>query len=178
MTSSSRSWTTGPGSGRLRLVCLVLLAAALWSCGPARERFRGTFDSPEALTEAFLRALESEDRRGLEELALSEREYCLEFFPEMPAYGNIPPAFAWSQLEGRNRYGASFVLDREGGRAWDLEEIVFTGGVTAYQTFVVHREPMLHLRDHRTGERRELALFGSILEHRGRFKLLSLNIDR
>jgi hypothetical protein len=152
--------------------------AVLWSCGPPRERFRGTFKSPEAVTEAFLRAVEAQDRSRLEELALSEREYRLEVFPEMTAYGDIPSEFAWSQLDGRNRYGASFVLAREGGRAWDLERIVFTGGATAYQTFVVHRDPLLHLRDRRTGERREMALFGSILEHGGRYKLLSLNIDR
>jgi len=30
----------------------------------------------------------------------------------------------------------------------------------------------------RSGEEATLALFGSILEHRGRFKLFSFNIDR
>jgi hypothetical protein len=174
----ARSSTTGPGRSRARFVTAVLLGAALWSCGHPRERFSGTFDSPEAVTRAFLKAVEHQDRAGLEALALTEREYRLEVFPEMPAYGNIPSHFAWSQLEGRNRYGASLALSREGGRPWDLEEIVFEGGTTAYQTFTVHRDPMLHLRDRRTGKRQSMALFGSILEHDGRFKLLSLNVDR
>ncbi|MGD8895982.1 MAG: hypothetical protein PVJ73_08100 [Acidobacteriota bacterium] len=170
--------STGPGSGRARFVPLILLAVLLWSCGPARERFRGTYESPEAVTQAFLRALKAGDRSALENLALSEQEFLLEFFPEMPAYGNIPPDFAWSQLELRNVYGVSFVLDRFRGRAWDLEDIVFRGGTTEYQSFIVYREPMLRLRDRETGEESELALFGSILEHGGRYKLLSCNIDR
>ena len=52
------------------------------------------------------------------------------------------------------------------------------GGRTVYQTFTVHREPMLHLRDRQTDEREEMALFGSLLEHDGLYKLLSFNIDR
>ena len=34
------------------------------------------------------------------------------------------------------------------------------------------------LRDRHTGERREMDLFGSLLEHDGRYKLFSFNIDR
>ena len=37
---------------------------------------------------------------------------------------------------------------------------------------------VLRLRDRVTGERREMALFGSLLEHDGRYKLVSLNIGR
>ncbi len=169
---------TGPGSRRARLVLPVLLLVLVWACGPPRERFQNTLPSPEALAEAFLRALEAGDRRWMESLALSEQEFVLEVFPEMPAYGNVPPGFAWSQLAARSAYGLSTVLDAHAGRSWDLEEIVFRGKQTAYQTFVVHREPMLRLRDRRTGEKREVALFGSLLEHGGRYKLFSFNVDR
>ncbi|MCG6920368.1 MAG: hypothetical protein LJF15_04675 [Acidobacteria bacterium] len=168
----------GPGSGRARIVLPVLLLVLVWACGPPRERFRGALASPEALTEAFLQALEAGDRPRLEGLALSAQEFQLEVFPEMPAYGNIPPDLAWSQLAARSLYGLSTVLHAQRGRSWELEEIVFRGGQTAYQTFVVHREPMLRLRDRRTGEEREMALFGSLLEHDGRYKLFSFNIDR
>lgn len=176
--SSCSVTTTGSGDRRARLVLPVLLLILTCACGPPRERFSDTHGSPEALTEEFLRALEAEDRSRLEALALSEQEYRLEVFPEMPVYGNIPPEFAWSQLVGRNGYGVAFILDRQGGRAWDLEKIEFEGGKTVYQTIVVHRDPKLHLRDRATGEREELAFFGSFLEHDGRFKLLSFNIDR
>jgi hypothetical protein len=170
---------TGPGGvRRVRLALVILLLVVVWSCGHPRERFRGTLTSPKALAEEFLRGLEAEDRPRLEELALSRQEFELEVFPEMPAYGNVPPDFAWSQLELRNFDGLSTVLARQGGRRWDLEEMVFRGGATVYQTFTVHRRPMLRLRNRRTGERREMALFGSLLECDGRYKLFSFNIDR
>jgi hypothetical protein len=170
----------GVGSGRARLALPVLLVSLVlaWACGPPRERFGGTHPSPEALAEVFQQALEAEDRTRLEEIALTEREFRLEVFPEMPAYGNIPPGFAWSQLASRSLYGLSSVLHSHGGQGWVLEEIVFRGGTTAYQTFVVHREPVLRLRHRRTGETRTLASFGSVLEHDGRYKLFSFNIDR
>jgi len=169
---------TGPGGSRARstLLAVVFLVAA--ACGPPRERFHGMHGSAEGLAEDFLRSLAAEDRPRLEDLALSKQEFLLEVFPEMPAYGNVPPDFVWSQLEIRSHHGLSTVLASQGGRHWDLEEMVFTGGETAYQTFTVHREPMLRLRDRRTGETREMALFGSLLEHGGRYKLVSFNIDR
>ncbi len=170
--------TTGPGSHRARLVLPAFLSILMSACGPAREHFANTHASPEALTEAFLGALEAGDRPVLEGLALSEREFQLEVFPEMPAYANIPPDFAWSQLAARSSYGLATVLEAQGGRSWDLEEIVNGGKTSVYQSFVVHRDPMLRLRCRSTGERREMALFGSFLEHRGRFKLMSFNVDR
>ena len=180
--SLSSEEMTGPGGSRARFVFLaplLLLVVFSWvACGPARERFRNTSPSPEALTETFLQALEARDRPRLESLALSQEEFRLEFFPEMPVYGNVPPDFAWSQLDGRNRHGLATVLERQGGRSWELEEIAFPGGETTYQTFSVLREPMLRLRDRVTGERREMVLFGSLLEHEGRYKLVSFNIGR
>lgn len=180
MRPSARSETaTGPGSGRARIAFLaLLLVLSVAACGPPRERFRGTYTSPKALAEEFLRGLEAEDRPRLEALPLSKQEFELEVFPEMPAYGNVPPDFAWSQLDLRNFHGLSTVLASQGGRQWELEEMVFRGGATVYQTFTVHRRPMLRLRDRRTGERREMAFFGSLLECDGRYKLFSFNIDR
>jgi hypothetical protein len=179
LPSVSSETRTGFGVGQARSVCLALLLLLSWTaCGPPRERFQGTFASPEALAEAFLLGLEARDRSRLEALALSPEEFRLEVFPEMPVYGNVPPDFAWGQLEGRNRHGLATVLARQGGRPWELEGIDFPGGRTVYQTFTVHREPVLHLRGRATGERREMVLFGSLLEHEGRYKLFSFNIDR
>jgi hypothetical protein len=175
MTQSMR-----PQTARVRFrwagFALVVLALS-WACGPPRERFRHTFESPEALTAEFLRALEAGDRARLKDLPLSEQEYCLEIFPEMPVYGNIPPDLAWSQMEGANLYGVGVALDRHRGRSFELEKITFEG-TTSYQTFVVHRESTLHLRDRETGKREELPLFGSVVEHDGGYTLLSVNIDR
>jgi hypothetical protein len=170
--------TTGPGHVRARFVVLVLLAFLGWACGAPRQRFAGACSSPEALAEAFLGALEAGDRPRLEALALSEEEFALEAYPEMPAYGHIPTGLAWNQLSLKSLYGLSTVLARHGGRAFILEDIAFRGRTTAYQTFAVRRDPMLRLRDRASGETQELALFGSVLEYEGGFKLFSFNIDR
>jgi len=113
----------------------------------------------------------------MESLALTEEEFKTQAYPEMPAYGKIPAEFAWQQLHQRSEADLSTVLARLGGRAFDLESVTFRGN-TAYSTFVVHRRPMVKVRDRSTGEEKTLALFGSILEHRGRFKLFSFNLDR
>lgn len=177
MDPSTRS-ATGPGRGRAWLAWLALLLVACWSCGAPRQRFAEACPSPETLAGAFLQALEAGDRPRLERLALSEEEFRLEAFPEMPAFGRIPTDLAWNQLSLRSLYGLSTVLARYGGRAWVLEGIDFRGATTVYQTFAVRRDPMLTLRDPSSGEIRELALFGSVLEYDGGFKLFSFNIDR
>jgi hypothetical protein len=164
-----------PGTVAALSVLLVLLVCA---CGPPRVRFAGSYPSPEAVTDTFLRDLEARDRPGLESLALSEAEYRLEFLPEMFIYGKHPTDFLWEQMDGRNQLGVGSVLGRLGGRSFELEKIVFEGGSTAFQTFVVHRRPTVYVRDRKTGEIEKLVLFGSVLEHEGGYKLVSLNIDR
>jgi hypothetical protein len=158
----------------LGLAALGLVPA----CAPAPPRFVGSLESQQALVEEFLRALEAKDEARLESLALSEEEFKTEAYPEMPAYGKIPADFAWQQLHEKSRAGLETVLAHQGGRAYALEAVTFRGDHTAYSSFVVHRRPMVKVRDRQTGEERTLALFGSILEHRGRFKLFSFNIDR
>jgi len=170
------------GRGFGRALSLVLLACALvvvsfGACTPASARFAGTAESQQALIEQFLKALEAKDRARLESLALTEQEFKTEAYPEMPAYGKIPADFAWQQLHQRSRADLETVLAHLGGRAFDLESVTVRGD-TAYSTFVVHRRPMVTVRDRQTGREETLALFGSILEHRGRFKLFSFNLDR
>jgi hypothetical protein len=179
MTPSTRSARTGLGSGRaLSLVLGLVAVASLDSCAPAPERFARSFESPRALAEEFLRALESKDRGRLESLALTREEFKTEAYPEMPAYGSVPAEFAWSQLALKSSHGLANVLAMHGGRAYELVDLSYRGGHTAYRTFVVHRRAMLRVRDRKSGEEATLALFGSVLEHRGRFKLFSFNIER
>jgi hypothetical protein len=178
LSPTTRSRTGGSGPGRARLVALALLLALGWACGPPRERFAGSFASPEALTQAFLGELEIGDPAGLERLALSEEEYRLELLPEMFAYGRVPASFVWNQMQSRSQVGMKTVLGRLGGRSLAFEGIEFAGGTVEYQTFRVHLKPTVHVRDRETGRRAALALFGSVLEHEGGFKLVSLNTDR
>lgn len=145
---------------------------------PRQPRFLETFESPAALARGFLDALEAKDLARLGTLPLSETEFVSEVFPEMPAAGNIPAGYAWQDLRQKSRNELSGILAYHGGKAYDLEQVVFDGGATAYETFVVHRKPRLHVREPGTGVEKQLALFGSVLEYRGRYKLFSYVVNR
>jgi hypothetical protein len=160
---------------------IVLLAAALASlsgCGPAPPRFARSFDSPRALAGAVLAALEAGDRDAMESLALSELEFREQVFPEMPAYGHVPMNYVWGDLRQKSRNELKRILHYHGGRAYEVEDVVFDGGATAYETFVVHRKPRLLVRERSSLERKQLALFGSVIETAGRYKLFSYVVNR
>jgi hypothetical protein len=125
-----------------------------------------------------LLALEAQDRVSLESLALSELEFREQVFPEMPAWGRIPMSYVWSDLRQKSRNELSKILAYHGGRAYSVEDVVFDGGATAYETFVVHRKPRLVVRERTTHEEKQLALFGSVIELDGRYKLFSYVVNR
>jgi hypothetical protein len=168
-----------PAFPRLLAAGAAICLAAMGCTAAAREpRFRETFETPAALARGFLHALEVKDVDRLGTLPLSEREFVDEVFPEMPAAGKIPAGFAWQDLRQKSRNELGGILAYHGGKAYDLVGVGFDGGATAYETFVVHRKPRLHVRERGTGVEKQLALFGSVLEHEGRYKLFSYVVNR
>lgn len=171
--------------GRLRAtgafpLCVALLAVVLAAagCGRGGPRFEATFESPRALAAAVLSALEAKDRATLEQIALSEAEFREEVFPEMPAWGKIPMSYVWEDLRQKSSNQVSRLLASLGGQSLAVEDVVFDGGATAYKTFVVHRKPRLVVKELASGQRRDIAIFGSVIEHEGRYKLFSYVINR
>jgi hypothetical protein len=152
-----------------------VLAACGQSGGP---RFRETFDSPAALAREFLTALEAKDTDRLGTLPLSEQEFRQEVFPELPAQGKIPADFVWQDLRQKSGNELRSILSYHGGKPYELEQVSFDGATTPYRTFVVHRKPRLRVRERTTGRHKELALFGSVLEYQGRYKLFSYVVNR
>jgi hypothetical protein len=168
-----------PVSPRFLAAGAALCLAAAGCTAAARDaRFQETFDSPTALARGVLDALEAKDVDRLGTLPLTEREFVDEVFPEMPAAGRIPAGFAWQDLRQKSRNELTGILAYHGGKAYDLVQIGFDGGATAYETFVVHRKPRLQVRERGTGVEKQLALFGSVLEHEGRYKLFSYVVNR
>jgi len=171
--------------GRLRatrafpsfVLALLALVVAV-GCGPRAPRFSNSFESPRALATAVLAALEAKDRAALESLPLTEAEFREQVFPEMPAYGNVPMDYVWGDLKQKGSNELSGILAWHGGRSYEVENVVFDGGATAYDSFVVHRKPRLFVRQRDDGERKELALFGSVIECEGRYKLFSYVVNR
>ena len=99
--------------------------------------------------------------------------------PERPASRpgrNLPFGYVWTDLRTKSDAGLTGVLAEFGGRSYDLERIVFTGETTQYQTFLIHRNAALQVRD-RDGARHMVRLFGSVIEKGRRFKVFSYVVD-
>ena len=173
------------GASALLLCAFALGGLAAAGCrGPAadepsRAPLRNTLPSPEALSEAVLAALAARDVDRLRALALDEREFRTAVWPELPASRperNVPFDYAWGDLRQKSANALRRLVARRGGRRYRLTGVGFAGETTEYRTFRVHRETVLDLLDEE-GEAMRLALFGSILEREGEFKLFSFVVD-
>lgn len=155
------------------VVCACVLTAA---CG---GQLPNSADSPEALARAVLDAVARRDEAALRRLALDEQEFRAHVWPELPVSRperNLPFSYVWTDLRTKSDAGLQGVLLTHGGRTYELEKIGFAGSTTQYQTFVVHRESTLEVRDGE-GRHETLQLFGSVIEKSGRFKVFSFAID-
>ena len=174
--------------GQLGAVTLATAAALLCLAGgctgnaesdPPPAPLHHTFSSPEALSRAVLTALADNHVDTLRALALDELEFRDAVWPDLPASRperNVPFDYAWGDLRQKSSNAFRRLVARYGGRRYELVEVHFAGETTQYRTYQVHRETVLDLLDE-DGEEVRLALFGSILERDGEFKLFSFVVD-
>lgn len=156
----------------------IAAVLCLGTAGCARP-LPNSHTSLEALAAAVLNAVESRDAAALRNLALDEREFREHVWPELPVSRparNMPFGYVWTDLRTKSEAGLNAVLAAYGGRRYQLDRVRFTAGTTQYETFVVHRESVVDLRDGE-GRRESLQLFGSVIEKDGRFKVFSYVVD-
>ena len=164
-----------------------VVLAALWTaagCSVGDDNaplspLHHTFPSPGALSEAVLFALADRDGDTLASLALSELEFRTAVWPDLPSSRperGVPFDYAWGDLHQKSNNALRRLITRYGGQRYELVDVRFAGETTPYATYQVHRETVLDLRDEE-GEELTLALFGSILERDGEFKLFSYVVD-
>lgn len=182
MTPSARTGERPqlPLGGASLLIIATTLASLLiyGACGRHASRFSTTFESPQDLASAVLEAAQAHDRQALERLALSESEFRDEVYPEMPAFGRIPLDFVWKDLRQKSAIQIDRILALSGSWDFEVESVVFDGGATAYDTFVVHRKPRLRLRKRDGSGTVDAAVFGSVIQESGRYKLFSYVVNR
>lgn len=138
-----------------------------------------TFDSKEALARAVLEAFAEEDVETLKRLPLSKDEFRLYVWPRLPASRperGVPLEYAWGELDQKSRSAVASSFSRYKGRRLELVSVRFQGEVTDYGSFRVHRQTRLRVRDE-SGDELTLALFGSVMEWSGRYKLWSYVTD-
>jgi hypothetical protein len=161
------------------MVGLGLAGCAERAPRPAGAVLSETKASPEAVAEAVLAALADGDREALQRLALTEEEFTRAVWPELPSSRperNLTVDYVWGDLNQKSRGFLQTLLNEHGGQRYRLVSVDFDGGVTEYETFRVHRDSRVTVED-AAGERRDVRLFGSVLEADGRYKLLSYVID-
>ncbi len=174
------------GGGALLLLSLSIIGAAFLFVreegGPRPQetvRLSATFESPEAVARAVVEGLRGGDLAALKGLALSETEFKHLVWPKLPAARperNLPMDYVWGDLAGKSDANLRARLGGWQDRGFVLVSLSFKGGVEDYGTFKVHRESVLILKD-REGREQTGRLFGSILEHQGRFKVFSYVVD-
>ncbi len=129
--------------------------------------------SREQLVQRFFAALERPDANSLRALAVTKAEYAWLVFPgsrvSLPPY-NQPPEIAWMMLQLPSNTGFARVLQRDGGgHVRYLEHACANPEVDG----AVRVHSNCTERVFMNGQYVTRRLFGSIVEHNGRFKLLS-----
>lgn len=173
-----------PGAFLPLSVALACWLATLSACGEQHADTTGpalenTFDSPEAVSEAVLSALEAGDYETLRSYALSEAEFRLIVWPELPASRperNVPLSYAWRDLNQKATNRLRGLVATRGGHRYELVRVEFEGETTSYESFKVHRDSRLVVRNEQ-GTVESVRFFGSIIEREGRYKLFSYNVS-
>jgi len=163
----------------VRVVCLTLCAITLGTACSGREPLGQAAASPDALGKAVLAALEHGDETTLHDLAVTEQEFREHVWPDLPAARperNLPFSYVWGDLRQKSDASLRGTLAEYRGRHFELVGIRSTGETTRYNTYLVHRETVLSVRDS-DGAVHELRVFGSTLQKDGVWKVFSYVVD-
>jgi hypothetical protein len=172
--TGSRRW--GSGLSFALLAAILTLAAG---CGRSPALDWG-LDSPEAVAEAVVAALDARDVRALERLSVNEHEFRQLVWPRQPAARperNIPWEYAWRSLAARSRHQLRGRLSEwAGGQRFTVVGLKFAGESTDYGAYRVHRRSVVTLRD-AAGHLENFRVFGSLIEQGGRYRVFSYVVD-
>ncbi len=139
----------------------------------------GGADSRRALATQFVAALAAGNRTTLGELTLSRAEFAYLYYPNSRDAGmtnGMPPTLRWDLMTLSSEKGIARAIDRIGGKPLTLQALdcpnppATTGTITMHDGCTVR----IGLVDGTTFNGR---LFGSIIEHAGRFKFAGYNND-
>lgn len=159
---------------------LGLAAVVVTGCAaPPPAPLGMTGGSAEALARLVLGAVAANDLDELTALALNGQEFRDVVWPELPASRperGVPVHYAWNDLHQKSRNALGRLIAEWGGRRLSLVRVSYDGETTAYETFRVHRETRLTVRDE-TGDEHELHLYGSTLVRDNEHKVFSYVVD-
>jgi len=134
----------------------------------------------EALVHKVLDALGRQDEGTLSSLVLTEEEYRRYIWPALPLSKierwQKQYAFVWGQVSARSSHGLEIVLQKYGGQQFEYRNLRVAGGTAPYAECIIHKDVRITVKDS-SGREQEIKLFGSIVEIKDQFKIMSFDID-
>ncbi len=139
----------------------------------------GGADSRTALAAQFVAALATSDRAALGRLTLSRAEFAYLYYPNSRDAGmtnGMPPTLRWDLMTLSSEKGIARAIERIGGKPLTLQSLDCPNPPATTGTITMHDgcEVRIGQVDGSTFNGR---LFGSIVEHAGRFKFAGYNND-
>jgi hypothetical protein len=130
--------------------------------------------SIDALVQRWGKAVASRDTSELNAMTLDRAEFAWLYYPgsklSKPPY-EAPPQLLWGQIMSNSNSGAKQLLERFGGKRFVIEKVLCPAASDTTAASLVYSE--CRVRAHAAnGKAFTDRLFGSIVEHRGRFKFL------
>lgn len=167
----------------LSALTLTLFAVAcdssVFPFGSSVPPLANTQASAAALARAVLDGFEHRDPAVLRALAVDEQEFRDHVWPDLPSARperNLPFSYVWGDLHQKSDASLARTLATHGGNHYELVGVQFLGETTQYNSYVVHRETVLGVKDG-SGRALQVKLFGATLEKGGRFKVFSYVVD-
>jgi len=177
----SESFCFRAGALALGLVAAFSLSFPCYGTDKEKPgRLANTFSSVREIADNVLNLLSKNDFEGLETMRMTEEEFKTTIWPELPRAVTEPSCgklcdWCWRDLNQKSVLSLRMTLKRYGGgklRDQELLRLDFAGETTHYQTFKVHRDVFVVMRDKTTGEEKNIKLFGTVIEMDNRFKLM------
>ncbi len=158
---------TSPARRVMGLIVLTL-AAGVWGCSDlaSDSLLSNARTSPEALAEAALGAVRSQDDALLASLQVTREEYESLLWPSLPDREYMPFDFVWSLTGPRSRKARTGVLGKYGGLPLELVRIDLGEDVEEYPEFTLFREARMTVRRTDTGQEGVFPLM-DVLVHMG-----------
>ncbi len=139
----------------------------------------GGADSRQSLAMRFVAALATADRATLGQLTLSRAEFAYLYYPNSRDAGmtnGMPPTLRWDLMTLSSEKGIGRAIDRIGGKPLTLQSLDCPNPPTTSGTIAMHDDCTVRI-GRADGTTFTGRLFGSIIEHAGRFKFAGYNND-
>jgi hypothetical protein len=131
-----------------------------------------SFDTPEALAEAILAAIEQQSVDAFEQVRVDHREFERFFWPEFPQsrpITNVTAADAWLFHNGHCRDGVLEMIDQLGGQRLHLQSLRYREGVARYRNFNLYHGVVIEAATD-AGDLVEIEAAPIFAERNGRWK--------